>query len=266
MRRGFFLFIAALSIATDPGVASAVDLQPHRAVYRMVLDKARRNSDVVSANGVMVYRFARVCDGWTVENRTFLRLLYDNDTEADTLWSFASWEAKDGLSFRFHTRYEQDGKIIEKLDGSASLHGRGGAGTARLATPETRIALPAGTLFPTEHLREVVAAAESGRHAFGRVVFDGASLENPYLVNALFGPLSSGTAEAMASALKLPVRPAWWMRMAFFSMGAIEAEPEFEMSAQYRSDGIADHILQQFDAFSLDVRIKEVELLPPPDC
>lgn len=264
MRRGFSLLIAALSIATDPGTASAVDLQPHRAVYRMALARSQRNSDVVSASGVMVYRFERVCDGWTVENRTYLRLLYDNDTEADTVWSFASWEAADGHSFRFHTRYDQDGKLLEKLDGVAERHGRGGL--ARFEDFDTRIALPPGTLFPTEHLRQVVAAAEGGRHLLGRVVFDGASLDNPYLVNAMMGPLPAGSAESLAADLHIPVLPTWWTRLAFFPLGSIDPEPEFEMSAQYRADGIADRIIQQFDSFSLDVRIKQIELLPQPDC
>ena len=46
--------------------------------------------------------------------------------------------------------------------------------------------------------------------------------------------------------------------MAFFPIGDRGAEPEFEMGAHYRADGIADAILQHFDTFSLDVRLREI--------
>lgn len=264
MRPGVSFLLAALAITPAPRVAAAADLQPHEALYRLTLDRAQGDSDVVSATGMMFYRFTRVCDGWTVENRTFLRLFYADDTEADTVWSFASWEAANGRTFRFHTRYDQDGNTLEKLSGVAERHRRGGV--ARFADPATEIALPAGTLFPTEHLRRLLDAAEAGRHRLGVEVFDGASLDNPYLVNAWFGPLSTEAQTALAAGLHLPDQPAWWTRIAFHPAGSTDAEPEFEMSAQYRADGIADHIVQQFPTFSLDVRIMRLALLPQPDC
>ena len=267
MRRFLLLLlISTVLVIRQAGTPAAADLQPHRAVYRMVLAGPQRHSDVVSANGVMVYRFARVCDGWTVENRTFLRLLYDNDTASDTLWSFVSWEKLDGTSFRFHARYDQDGKTIEKLDGRASLKKPGGPGTAVFAQPEATLALPPGTVFPTAHIRELIAAATAGQHRLNRAVFDGASEDNPYVVNALFGPLTEAEAESLARRVQLPVLPAWWTRMAFYPLASPLSEPEFEMAAHYRADGIADSIVQQFDTFSLDVQLRTIELLPPPDC
>lgn len=261
------VLLGAAVLAGAPAAVGAVDLQSHRAVYRMVLANAQRSSEVVSANGVMVYRFARGCDGWTVENRTFLRLLYENNVEADTLWSFASWESLDGLRFRFHARYEQDGRSLEKLEGEAVLEGREAGGTARFTQPpEKVIVLPPGTAFPTQHVRQMIAAAERGETTLSRVVFDGASLDNPYAVNAVFGRLGEEAADALAKSAGLPVAPSWWTRMAFFPVGGREEEPEFEMGAHYRADGIADQILQTFDRFSLEVRLRELELLPAPEC
>jgi hypothetical protein len=267
MQRSLLFLIASSMTVMPAGVAPAIDLQPHRAVYRMVLSTASRGSDVVSANGVMVYRFARGCDGWTVENRTFLRLFYDNNTGSDTLWSFASWEALDGNRFRFHSRYDQDGKTTEKLDGEADLGGNGHGGSARFSLPpDKNIPLPPGALFPTAHMREVLAAARTGSRNLNRVVFDGGSLDNPYAVNAWFGQLPESDADALAKRFDLPRRPVWWTQMAFFPAGNVGGEPEFEMSAHYREDGIADAILQHFDTFTLDVRLREIQLLPPPDC
>jgi hypothetical protein len=259
--------LTALLILTRPEYSAAVDLQPHRAIYRILLSNTARNSDVVSANGTMVYRFARGCDGWTVENRTALRLLHEDDMQTESLWSFASWESMDGLKFRFHARYDENGKSIEKLEGEAQMEGEGREGRVRFSEPPDKVVpLPPGTLFPTEHVRQVIAAAGGGQHLLKRVVFDGASLDNPYTVNAAFGPLSMPAAEALAGRLKLSVQQGWWTRMAFFPSGSKSELPEFEMAAEYRADGIADKIVQYFEALALDVQVKEIELLPAPDC
>ncbi len=264
--RSRFLLALFLVIVAPQGLG-AVELLAHRAVYRMSLISATRGSEVVAADGAMLYRFAQECDGWTTENRTYLRLTYESGADAETVWNYASWEANDGLGFRFHARYDQNGRIIEKLEGEANLAGKGAAGTARFVRPaEKVIELPEGTLFPTEHMRKFIAAAVAGDKSLSQVVFDGASLDNPFLVNAVFGPLAQADADALTAAAGLAPAPAWWMRMAFFPYFSPTALPEFEIGATYRADGIADSITQHFDEFTLKVRLKELEVLPPPDC
>jgi len=264
--RSWFLLVLCLATVAPSGLG-AVELLPHRAVYRMSLISATRGSEVVAADGAMFYRFAQACDGWTIENRTYLRLTYENGADAETVWNYASWEANDGLGFRFHARYDQDGRIIERLEGEADLSGKGAAGTARFVRPaEKVIMLPKGTLFPTEHLRKLIDAAAAGGGGLAEIVFDGASLDNPFLVNALLGPLPKADADALTAATGLEPAAVWWTRMAFFPYYSLKALPEFEIGAEYRADGVADSITQHFDEFSLKVRLKELEVLPAPDC
>ena len=261
------LLLTLCLVTVAPAGLGAVELLPHQAVYRMSLISATRGSEVVGAEGAMFYRLAQACDGWTTENYTYLRLTYENGTDAESVWSYASWEANDGLGFRFHARHDQNGRIIEKLEGEADLSGKGAAGTARFVRPaETVIKLPKGTLFPTEHMRKLMDVAAAGGKSLTEVVFDGASLDNPFLVNALLGPLSQADADALAAATGLAPAPAWWTRMAFFPYFSATALPEFEIGAEYRADGIADSITQQFNDFTLKVRLKELEVLPAPDC
>jgi len=265
--RGTAFAAAFLLVAGLPAEPAATPLQAHRAVYVMSLATTPKRSEVAAADGRMLYRFARSCDGWTVENRTLLRLSYEGGRDVNTVWTFASWESLDGLRFHFHARYEQDGETVERLDGEAQLDGRGKGGKARFTRPEERtVDLPAGAAFPTEHVRLMIDAAERGGKTLAKVVFDGASLDNPYFVNAVFGPLQTAAAETLAKAAGLPLTASWWTRMAFFPIEADEPLPEFEISADYRSDGIADRVVQQFREFSLNLRLRELELIPPPDC
>lgn len=255
--------------AALPARAGNAKLLPHRAAYALSLSSSHGGSGIVAARGTMIYEFGRRCDGWTVENRTHLNLIYEGGDDAETRWDFASWESLDGRSFRFRAHFTDRGRTVERIAGRASRN-ENGSGTAYLSEPEaSEIQLPAGTLFPTEHLEQMIDAAERGDRALTRVVFDGASVENPYLVHALFGPLPVPDATAMAKATGLPAESTWWSRLAFFPEGAKgpdAATPEFELGARYRSDGVADHITQHFAEFSLDVKLQALEQLPPPDC
>lgn len=268
MIRRYWLALAfAPCLAAVPGTLAAAELLSHRAIYRMALDEATGGSEVVAADGMMLYSFAEGCDGWTVENRTYLRLSYERGSDTETVWTFVSWEAADGLNFRFNARYEQDGNVVEKLRGAASLEASGGAGTARFTLPENEVVdLPEGAIFPTEHMLKLVAAARADRNILSEIVFDGSSLDNPYRVSAILAPLSAADSEALAKAAGLPQSPAWWVRMAFFPYGGEDPLPEFELGARYRDDGVADRITQHFENFSLVLRLKELEVLQKPDC
>lgn len=265
MRR--FWFGLVLCLAAAPARLEAAELLSHRAIYRMSLGDATGGSDVVAADGMMLYRFAEGCDGWTVENRTYLRLRYERGTDSETVWTFVSWEAADGLSFRFNARYEQDGSVIEKLRGEANLERAGGGGSARFSLPADEVVdLPKGAMFPTEHMVKLIATGQAGDHILNEVVFDGSSLDNPYSVSAVMSALPAADAEALAKTAGLPSSPAWWVRMAFFPYRGEDSVPEFELGARYREDGVADEITQHFDNFSLVLRLKELEVLPKPDC
>lgn len=262
--------IAAVLAIPETGVeagAAPNALQPHRAIYRLSLAKTATRGDVAAADGSMFYRFAQGCDGWTVENRTVLHLTFQSGGEAETVWTFASWESADGLQFRFYTRYEQDGEMVERLAGRATLEGSGAAGTVTFSEPADRvIALPLGTLFPAEHIRALTAAAERGEKTLETVVFDGASLDNPYLIHAVLKPLAQAQREQLAAKTGLRVAPAWLTHMAFFPYHQREPGPEFEIAAHYRADGIADRIIQYFSDFTLSVQLGEFEALARPDC
>ena len=245
--------------------AGAGELVPHRALYRMVLGSASSGSGIVGAEGAMVYRFTAACDGWTVENQTYLLIRYAEGDEVETTWAFASWESKDGLSYRFRIHHARDGRTVERLRGKAALERVAGIGVARFAQPtETAIELPAGTLFPTEHLRTLIREALGGATREVKTVFDGASLENPYEISAVIGAVSAKEQVSLAAAAGLDARPAWNMRWAFFPLLGTAAEPEVEV--RYREDGIADRLTQDFGNFSLDLKLGELNLLAAPEC
>lgn len=270
-----------------PDWALAVGLQPHRAVYRMTLGETPRDPSLIGVEGAMEYRFEDVCDGWAVTNRTELRFFYDfegeeQDQESDpvpspripsrnaeqqhTVWNFTSWESRDGRDYRFRVRQREDDKLVDSLTGRASLKdgsGRGG-GIAVFSDPPDQepMALPEGVLFPTRHLIELLDAAARGETILWRVMFDGASLDNPYGINAVLREVSPGERKAAAKAAGLPEVRTWSIRLAYYPLVSKESSPDFELVVRYREDGIADELEQDYGDFSLRLQAARVELLP----
>lgn len=240
-------------------------LQPHEAIYRMTLGPGSQAVDVASAEGLMIYRAAHECGGWTVENRTVIRYTQTSGETVEDKWAFASWESDDALSYRFRVLHETDDEQ-SRIAGTAKLDREGGAGLASYSAPEERtIELPAGTLFPTDHLSRLVTAAKAGEKIFNRVVFDGTTEENPYLVNVVIAPLPP-SASLPTQAAGAAVVPLYWTRGAFFPYGARSEVPEYEMTIELRADGIAERVEQIFEDMSLRGTLLSVKLLPQPEC
>jgi len=267
MKTPTILAAALFVVCAAAPSSAAAGLRPHVAVYDMALRSATSGSGLIDARGLMEYKFANGCEGWAVESRSVLRLQYDEGPELQSSWSFVSWEAKDGRSYRFRMQTVRNGNKVEDLSGRASMDASGKSGNAVFVRPDGRkLALAAGTMFPTQHVAELIAAAKTGTRQMGRVVFDGASLENPYEVSAFIAPQKDAVNQELSGRFKLPDSPLWLMRLAFFPATSRNAGPEFEMSVDYREDGIGGRIIQDFDEFSLLLQPSRIELLPEPDC
>ena len=255
------------------GTATAIDLTPHRALYKMKLVSATRGSGVAGATGSMVYSFMDNCEAWSSETTVNLKLIYAENGQVETNWAFASWEAKDGKAYRFRVRHQRDGATIEDLKGTVTRDTPDAGVEAHFASPKDRkIKLPEGTLFPTRHLIDLIAAAGSGKPVFSRTVFDGASLDNPYEVNAIVGRDRTAQSKRAKDARKifkaagLSPLPTRHVRMAFFAAGSKQPEPEFELGVDYRDDGIARSIRQDFGNFIIDLIPDNIETLVRPEC
>ena len=295
----FFSLTAAFSLAVGaymPTVATGAPLKerltPHRALYEMNLDEVRQGGNVSSAKGVMYYRFELLCDGWEVETRVALRLGYGTGSESetvDTKWSFSSFETFDEKRLSFQVDHSQGDDLIEVYDGDAVRDVETGEGKADFYVPGgTQSALPKGTLFPAQHLVRLLETARSGGTLDRSTVFDGASIVNPYVVNTvvigrvknapLAGilPQSPKSAQNNADAAKaVPakleavepvIQPVWRFRMAYFPLDEVASLPDFELEIDYREDGVATRIEQDFGDFVLGLTPSKIETLPYPDC
>lgn len=264
----------------------------HRVIYQMNLAKASSGASIQAAKGQMFYRFQESCNEWEVETRVFLRLTHgmqDGTEDVETTWTYESFEDFSADRFRFDVEHKHNGSLLEALAGNAWRTMRGM--TATYETGHDDKSMPASALFPTAHLRSVLERARQGETNFSDIVFDGASTQNPYRVNVfVIGrvmalsddskskpkiiagsrqvPVIKSKSDAFkkASLGQLPNSPVWRVRLAYFPTENANDLPEFEIEVDFREDGVAQRIIQDFGDFQLHLTPVQFEALPQKAC
>ena len=253
----------ALPAAADEG--PDIVQQPHRAVYAMGLGGSPGVGGPALVRGVMVYEVAETCEAWKIDTKVLMFTSY-GDEEVETLRKVATWESKDGLGFRFTVEETTAGKPVETIRGVAVLDAPGQGGVAEFTRPRAmKVELPKGTVFPTVHMIQMIRRSLAGPGHFGKVVFDGSTLDDPFVVSAIIGPAPDSKVPPEV-AETLGQRPRWESRLAYFPVAKKSETPDFELTVVYRDDGIVEGIRQEYDDHVIDSRLRQLELTPRPLC
>lgn len=261
-----FVILAVGLLGRLPATSWAADLVSHRAFYVLSLHSADSRSGIVGAPGAMVIEWVDACEGWSSSQRLTLFLQESSGHEIETDIRFASWESKDGLYYRFNVRSLRAGQLFEKIGGSAELPAPGMKGAADFTSPEAKtVVLPKGTLFPTTHLIGLIEAAEKGEKIFSRVVFDGATEDGLFDVNAVIGkpvPLEEPI-RTLDSSLD---RDYWPIRLAFFNVTAGSMLPDYESTIFIADNGVTRELLLDYGEFIIQAILHQIKILPKEPC
>ncbi|CAO3407132.1 cell envelope integrity EipB family protein [Azospirillum largimobile] len=260
--------LAATPVLAQPAATSmaavAAKIQPHRAIYAMSLGSARNGSKVSDVRGRMMFEWADACDGWTTEQRFQLRFVYSEGDDMAMNTNYTTWEAKNGLRYRFNVRKLVNGELDEEVRGEANLQADG-AGTAQFTKPEPQeMELPAGTMFPTAHTLAILDHAERNEPFFTRTIFDGSDAEGPTEVSTVAG--KPGAPKESGKDPLLKVGKSWPVRMAFFPLQSDSAQPEYEMSLRLLENGIAESMQIDYGDFTVNAVLEKIEALPKSGC
>jgi hypothetical protein len=256
---GLFPASSGAAPATPP-TRPQVPLAAHRALYELTLDKARAGREITAARGTMGYEVVDVCDGWATRQR--LRMTLTNSEGQDTNMDsdYATWESKDGLSFRFHMVQKSDSAVTSQTDGSAHLTRAGGPGEVVYRLPkDLTTSLPVGTLFPMLHTLAIINAAREGKKYLALPLFDGTGDDGfeyssiaildykpPFKTDhAFLSPLSSTR-----------------VRIAFFDHLSEASTPTYEVAMRYWENGVADAMLMDFGDFVMNAKLTELTPIP----
>lgn len=237
--------------ATESGAA---EMLAHRALYQLTLDTAQ-SSDVIAATGTMGYEVTDACDGWAVRQELRMAITNADGQQVQMASDYATWEAKDGLKFRYHMKQTTDEAVTSQTDGEASLQKVGGPGTAHYNMPSDRVVkLPAGTVFPMAHTIALIAAAREHKHFLSLPLFDGTDengAEHSFIVVLDWkGPAPNRWPT-------LAALPSTKVHISFFDPQPGAMTPSYEVTMRYWEDGVADNMRMNFGDFTMDAKLKE---------
>jgi EipB-like len=165
--------LAAGFTAGKADAAASGAFLPHQALYELSLLKSRGSSSINSARGRILYNFTgSACEGYTSEFRQVSEM--DGGEGKVTLSDLrsTSWEDGEGKTYRFKIDSRMNDADSSPVDGIAER--TGDHITVKLKQPQAKtFTLDGSTVFPTEQIEHIIAAAKEGKSLLELTVYDG---------------------------------------------------------------------------------------------
>ena len=255
------------SAVTNAG--NEVSLVSHRAVYELTLLKSTGTKSPTAAHGRIAFDFTgSPCDGYVQNFRQLTELQpAEGPTRVSDMHS-ATFEDADGRNFEFKMQTSVDSGAAEQIDGKARRNAGGLLSVSLVKPKHQKFELDQKVVFPTEHLRRILAAAESGQNLLEVSVFDGSETgEKVYETTTYIGHAVAGPAvEKAAHIPELDNMRRWPVSISYFEAGQKDDAPSYILSFDLYENGISRALRLDYGDFVLAGEMSSLELLPTPAC
>ena len=280
MVRSFRTSLGALAIAAlacGPAKAAGGPFLPHQALYDLSLAKSRGSSPINSARGRIAYSFAgSACEGYTSEFRQVSELeVGEGKTMLSDLRS-SSWEDGDGKSYRFKVDSRTNDADPSEVDGIAERSGD--HITVKLKQPEARtFTLDGATVFPTEQIQRIIAAARDGKSLLELSVYDGSDNgQKVYNTLSVIGqpiapsrdvtsPDPSTSDDHMKALTRWPVTVSYFDREAQKKKDG-EQTPVYSMSFELYENGVSRALVLDYNDFVISGALGKFDVKDAKPC
>lgn len=259
--------------AGNPDIdAGKVELAPHRAVYDLRLSETRGNRNAEAVTGRILYDFSgNSCDGYALQFRQVSEMDSGEGKASVSDLRTITWENGTATSYRFQSENFLDEKAIETVDGQAERKSDGVA--VNLTKPDTKkFDTAAEVVFPTEHMRRIIAAARAGSTILELPVYDGSENgEKIYntltVIGAVIPPDQRKPTDAAAGQAALDGMTRWPVTISYFEKGADGGEqtPVYSVGFELYENGISRALTLDYNDFVLrgDMSVLEIKESKP---
>ncbi len=275
--RTSFALLALVAVACGPAKAAAAgSFLPHQALYELSLVKSRGSNPVNSARGRILYNFSgSACEGYTSEFRQVSELEIGEGKMMLSDLRSSSWEDGEGKSYRFKIDARTNDNDPNPVDGIAER--TGDKITVKLKQPEAKtFTLDGATVFPTEQIQRIIAAARDGKSLLELSVYDGSDNgEKVYNTLSVIGqpiagdkqiasPDPSTADEHMKSLTRWPVTVSYYDRDALKKEG--EQTPVYSMSFELYENGVSRALVLDYNDFVISGAMGKFDVKDSKPC
>lgn len=267
------LFAAQVWAAPVAPAITANDLIGHRAVYDLTLGSSRGKRSIESVRGRILYDFAgSSCEGYALQFRQVSEL---NSGEGKVMMSdlrATTWEEGDAKSFRFNSQNFINQNLVDSVDGQAERKSSD-IGVNLKKPSGKKFNLGTDVIFPTEHMRRILAAARAGTTVLELPVFDGSENgEKVYNTLSVIGkPIEPNGAKlddatdnepALAKMIRWPVTIGYFDK----TKEGGEQMPAYSISFEIYENGISRALKLDYNDFVINGRMTQLEVKSPGAC
>ncbi len=246
-----------------------LSLVSHRAVYELTLAKSVGTKSPTAAHGRIAFDFTgSACDGYVQNFRQLTELQpAEGPTRVSDMHS-ATFEDADGRSFDFKVQTSIDSATAEAVDGKAWKSGNGRLSVNLTKPKRSKVELDAGVVFPTEHLKRILAAAIAGENLLEVKVYDGSETGTKiYETTTYIGrPIADPAVEKAAHIPELDNIRRWPVSISYFDGGKKDDGPSYILSFDLYENGISRALKLDYGDFVLAGEMSSLELLNEPAC
>jgi EipB-like len=268
---------AALLTAAICGPAAAepqaggIALASHLAIYDLKLANSRGKRSLESVQGRIVYDFSTACEGYGLQFRQVTSLDSGEGKRALSDLRATSWEDAEAKSFRFTSQNYLDDRLVENVDGNAERQSEGVA--VKLTKPERKQFNAGGAVFPTEHMRDILAAAHEGKSLLQVNVYDGSDngqkvYQSLTVIGRKIAANERKPADAAATNPALAALDRWPVTISYFDKGNEQGEqtPVYSISFELYENGISRALVLDYGDFAVSGDMTSLELRNTKPC
>lgn len=277
---------AALRMALAAAFASAVALPAlaqtgpmalaaHRAVYDLKLATTRGKTPMQAVRGRILYDFSgSACDGYALQFRQVSELDSGEGKVVVSDLRATSWEDGAAKRLRFHSQNYFNESLREAVDGQAERD-RDGIAVQLTQPQEKKLDLKTDVVFPTEHIRRIIAAAKEDKTLLQLAVYDGSeSGEKLYdtlsVIGKAIAPDAEKPTDATAKEQAFAGMRRWPVTISYFDHSAKqdagEQQPVYAITFELYENGVSRALMLDYGDFVLSGEMTSIELKPAEAC
>jgi hypothetical protein len=257
--------------------ADRVLLAPHRAIYDLKLSKSRGSRGIEGVRGRILYDFSgSACEGYQLQFRQVSELDSGEGKAALSDLRSTTWEDGEGKKFRFNSENLFNERRTDIVDGHAERNAK--AVAVSLSKPkEKSFAVPSNAVFPTEHMRRIIAAAREGKSVLDFPVYDGSeSGEKLYNTLTVIGHAiasdekvptdASAKIPALAKLVRWPVTVSYFDKKDEKAEQSGEQTPVYSITFELYENGISRSLILDYTDFTISGEMTSLELKNAKPC